>query len=115
MGWNCGSCGELTCKISQYEGDKRWLCRNCYKNEYMIVNLSKEELNVVGIIEFEIKNGAKIKDTYEIVSKKLNIPKSQCKSRYYAKWRFALSVEIKDILNSRKSDKQKESFSNKLF
>jgi hypothetical protein len=108
MGWNCAKCRESTSSINKHEGDTRWLCNNCYKNEYMRVNLSEEELKAVEIIECEILNGAKIRDTYKVVSKKMNISISQCNSRYYAKWRFALSKEVKDILTSRKSDKQKE-------
>jgi len=114
MGWDCVKCRKRTDRISQHKGDKRWLCRSCYNNEYMRVNLSKDQLEAVEIIESEIKNGLKIKETFEVVSKKLSIPISQCNSRYYAKWRFALSKEIKDILNSRKSSKQMENCYNKL-
>ena len=114
MGWNCVKCRKLTCNISQHNGDKRWLCQNCYKNEYMRVNISKEELKAVEIIECEIKKGLNIKETFVAVSNELSIPLSQCNSRYYAKWRFALSKEIKDTLNLRKSSKQMENCYNKL-
>lgn len=114
MGWTCDKCKKSTDNISKHEGDRRWLCQNCYKNDYMRINISKEELKAVEIVEREIKKGLKIKETFEVVSKELSIPLSQCNSRYYAKWRFALSKETKKNLNYRKSNKQMENCYNKL-
>lgn len=101
--WNCDKCKKETADITIRNGDKRKLCDTCYKDEYMRSNLSEEDLKIVHMIEAAIEKGMSSSAAYTSVSDTLNIPLSKCKSRYYAKWKFALRPEIKAVLKSKRA------------
>ncbi len=72
------------------------------------MRITETDLQAISIIEREIKSGKTIYDSYCVAAKELNIPIYKCNSRYYTKWRFNLSKEVKEIIEDRKQRRKRK-------
>lgn len=69
-----------------------------------------DDLKAVEIMQYEIKSGASVYESYVCVSRILQIPIHFCCTRCYTHWRKALNEETQQILFERKSEKQKRKY-----